>query len=179
MNDAKSYRVRAALRDGTEITIRAVRPDDRDRIVHAFSELDQESIYTRFFTNRSALSEAELAHLETIDFINEVMLVAAIERDAAEIIIGGARYVALPSQNGRVAEIAFTVEEDYQGRGIAKLLLTHLIGIARESGIGCFEADVLATNRPMRAVFARCGLPMRETREASVVHVTLDLTAQS
>jgi RimJ/RimL family protein N-acetyltransferase len=178
MNEARSYHARETLRDGTQITIRAVRPDDRDRIVQAFAGLERESIYTRFFTNRSSLSEAELAHLDTMDFVNEVMLVATIERESAEIVIGGSRYVAEPSQQGRAAEIAFTVEEDYQGRGIAGLLLRHLIAIAREYGVARFEADVLATNKSMRAVFARCGLPVRETRDGSVVHITLTLTAE-
>jgi RimJ/RimL family protein N-acetyltransferase len=176
MNEAQGYRARETLREGTQITIRAVRPDDRDRIVQAFAGLERESIYTRFFTHRNTLTDAELAHLDTMDFVNEVMLVATIERDAAEIVIGSARYVSEPSQNGRAAEIAFTVEEDYQGRGIAGLLLRHLIAIARQSGVARFEADVLASNKSMRAVFARCGLPMRETSEAGVVHVSLALT---
>ena len=177
MTDARNYRCDETLRDGTVITIRAVRPDDRNRIVHAFAELERETVYTRFFAYKKALSDAELARLDTMDFVNDVVLVATIARDADEIIIGSARYVADPSEDVRAAEIAFVVEEDYQGRGIAGRLLRHLIAIARESGIARFEADVLETNKPMRSVFARCGVPVRETRDGSVVHVTLTLTA--
>ncbi len=75
----------------------------------------------------------------------------------------------------RIAEIAFVVEEDYQGLGIAGRLLRHLAAIARELGITKFEADVLAENASMLAVFARSGLPMRRQREGGTVHVTLSL----
>jgi len=177
MIDARNYRRDETLRDGTAITIRAVRPDDRDRIVEAFAKLERDTVYTRFFTYKKALSDAELARLETLDFVNDVILVATIGRDPDEIIIGSARYVADSAEDARAAEIAFTVEEDYQGRGIAGRLLRHLIAIARESAIARFEADVLETNKPMRSVFARCGVPIRETRDGSVVHVTLTLTA--
>ena len=179
MIDACDYRSDETLRDGTPITIRAVRADDRDRIAQAFAALDRESIYTRFFTNKPALSDAELARLDAMDFVNEVMLVATIMRSGAEIVIGSARYIADPSVAGRAAEIAFTVEEDYQGRGVAGRLLKHLVAIARELRIARFDADVLARNKPMRAVFARCGLPMHETRDGDVVHVTLDLGADA
>ncbi len=70
-----------------------------------------------------------------------------------------------PPNDLRSAEIAFTVEEDYQGQGIASSILRHLIHIAREKGVSRFEADVLAENIAMLAVFARSGLPMKKSLE--------------
>ena len=75
--------------------------------------------------------------------------------------------------------MAFTVEEDYHGQGIAGRLLAHLVDIARGKGLLRFEADVLANNRPMLAVFARSGLPMQRQSSEGVVHVTLRLDAKA
>jgi RimJ/RimL family protein N-acetyltransferase len=174
--DARRYVAQDSLRDGTRVTIRAVRSDDRDRIARAFGNLERESVYTRFFTYKKALSEGELGRIDTMDFVNEVMLVATVAADADEMVIGSARYVAHDVPDGiRAAEVAFTVEEDFQGKGIAGRLIRHLVRIARDSGIACFEADVLSGNKAMLAVFERSGLPMRQKREGGVVHVTLAL----
>src|SRR5438270_11013725 len=141
MASARNYVAAQPLRDGTRVTIRAVRPDDRDRINKAFGELERESVYTRFFNYKKGLSETELERLDTMDFVNDVMLVVTIVRDADEIVIGSARYVAgMASDGSRTAEVAFTVEEDYQGKGVAGRLIRHLVGIARECGIARFEA---------------------------------------
>jgi GNAT superfamily N-acetyltransferase len=75
------------------------------------------------------------------------------------------------------AEIAFTVEEDYQSQGIASSLLRRLIQIARTKGLARLDAEVLASNRSMLAVFSRSGLPMKTERLDDVVLVTLALGA--
>ena len=172
MIDGRHYRVDETLRDGTQITIRAVRSDDKERVVDAFLQLDSQSIYTRFFGYRKEPTEAELARIDALDFVREVGLVATIGTDN-EIVIGGARYVARVEAGVRVAEVAFTVEEDYRGRGIAGRLLEHLITIARELGIVRFEAEVLADNKPMRAVFDRTGMPIKQSRRSGIVFTRL------
>jgi RimJ/RimL family protein N-acetyltransferase len=180
MNDARHFAVEETLRDGTRITIRAVRPDDRERIAKAFGQLDRESVYTRFFAYKSELSAAELARIDTMDFVRDVMLVATIRSAGDETVIAGARYIAHAATDGTlIAEVAFTVEEDYHGLGIAGRLLTHLIAIARAAGITRFEAEVLPGNKAMLAVFARSGLPMQQQRGDGVVHLTLALDAPS
>jgi GNAT superfamily N-acetyltransferase len=73
------------------------------------------------------------------------------------------------------AEIAFVVEEDYHGRGLASRLLRHLARVARDQGVTTFEADVLAGNAPMQAVFERTGWPTRKRREGDTVHVSMTL----
>jgi GNAT superfamily N-acetyltransferase len=73
------------------------------------------------------------------------------------------------------AEVAFIVEEDYHGRGVASRLLRHLAIVARNHGIATFEADVLAENKAMHAVFARTGWAMQSRRDGGALHVTLAL----
>jgi GNAT superfamily N-acetyltransferase len=114
-----------------------------------------------------------------MDFDGDVMLVVTTGAPAAERIVAAARYAGAHADRdgdgNRAAEIAFIVEEDYQGLGIAGQLLRHLGAIARDRGITRFHADVLATNRPMLAVFRRCGLPVREAPEGGIVRLVLDL----
>jgi GNAT superfamily N-acetyltransferase len=99
------------------------------------------------------------------------VLVATVGSGDQEIIVGLANYV----RSGAAADIAFAVEEDFQGRGIASRLLQQLVGIARANGITRFEADVLAENAPMLAVLRNSGLRMRTSLEQGVVHATLSL----
>jgi GNAT superfamily N-acetyltransferase len=81
-----------------------------------------------------------------------------------------------PESPGGGAEVAFTVEEDYQRLGIAGSLIRHLIRLARPAGFTRLEADVLSHNLPMLAVFKRSGLPITVRNEGAVVHVMLSLS---
>ena len=176
MIDARNYcAVEETLRDGTEVIIRSVRPDDRDRLVNAFRELDPQSVYTRFFGYRKEPTAEELARLDSLDFVREVALVATKTTDD-KVVIGGGRYVTRDVDGVREAEVAFTIEEAYQGRGLAGRLLKHLIVIARDAGIERFEAEVLSENRPMLAVFEHSGLPVKQSNKSGVVHVELALS---
>ena len=178
MIDARNYyAVEEKLRDGTEVIIRAVRPDDADRLVNAFRQLDPQSVYARFFGYRKEPTAVELARLDTLDFVREVALVATKMTDD-KAVIGGARYVTRDVDGVRAAEVAFTVEEAYQGRGLAGRLLKHLIVIARDAGIERFEAEVLSENKPMLAVFERSGLPVKQSRTSGIVHVELELSTK-
>ena len=146
MIDVHNYSVDHKLKDGTAVTIRAIRPDDKNRMVKAFKNLEPESIYTRFFGFKSELTDEELKTATEVDFEKTVALVVTIPAvGGEETIIGAGRYIMYdPPNDLRSAEIAFTVEEDYQGQGIASSILRHLIHIAREKGVSQFEADVLA-----------------------------------
>ena len=156
----------------SEITIRAIRPDDKDRIVRAFRALDRRSVYLRFFSHKKTLSNEELRRVTESDRVNEAVLVATVGSGDREIIVGLGEYV----RSGAAADIAFAVEEDFQRRGIASRLLRQLADIARANGIVRFEADVLAENTPMLAVLRNSGLRMRTSHEQGVVHAKLFLT---
>ena len=179
MNDTPStplFSHPARLRNGTAVLIRAIRPDDRERIIAAFHKLDAETIYTRFFSAKKELSEADLGRIDAADFEHAVVLVATLGSGADEIIIGGGAYTVLdrPGQP-KTAEVSFTIEEDYQGLGLSGLFMRLLAQIGREHGIQRFEAEVLAGNPAMLKVFQRSGLPMTRQVEDGVVHVVMAL----
>jgi RimJ/RimL family protein N-acetyltransferase len=166
----------ARLRDGTPVLIRAIRPDDMDRVVAAFHKLDPQSIYSRFFTHKRELSAGDLRRLGGADFVHAAVLVVSLAGGADETLIGGVSYYVRTAADAKpVAEIAFTIEEDYQGQGLAGQLLALATGIARSQGIARFEADVLASNAAMLRVFQHSGLPMTKTADDGVVHVVLEL----
>ena len=158
------------------VTIRNVRPDDCDRLARAFRNLERETVYTRFFRYVTELTDEQLRRATQTDPDRGVALVVTTESGAGEVIIAGGRYM-LPagSADPRAAELAFMVEEDYQGLGIAGRILEHLADIARRQGIARFEAEVLSRNASMLRVFARSGLPMKQRREGDTVHVELSL----
>ena len=174
--DPRNYLVADTLRDGTVVTIRAIRPDDRGRLLEAFKKLDRASIYRRFFNPKRELTDAELKQFTEVDFDHVVALVVTTKAENAEIMVAGGRYVTAPSS--RSAEVAFTTEKAYQGRGIAGLLLARLARIAREKGVSQFEAYVLAENQPMLSVFRRSGLPMQQRSEGNAIHVALSLAPE-
>ena len=154
-----------------QLSIRAVRPDDRERIVKAFRGLDRRSVYLRFFSYKKELEDGELRRVTECDGVSKAVLVATVGRGEREVIVGLGEY----ARSGAAAEIAFAVEEDFQGRGIASRLLRQLADIARANGIVQFEADVLAENTPMLAVLRNSGLRMRTSHAQGVVHATLFL----
>ena len=172
----RNYSATHVLRNGTAILIRAVQSGDKMLFRAAFHNMDRDSIYTRFMGFKKDLTEAELEQATNVDFDRVVALVATVGSGDSETIIAGARYVADagPAPHSH-AEIAFLVEEDYQGQGIARCLLGHFIRIARAKGLSRFYADVLAHNRAMLTVFERSGLPMQKKQFQDVIHVTLSL----
>lgn len=176
MSDPRQFEQPVVLRNGTPVRIRAIRPDDAGKVRDAFHKLDPQSVYTRFFSFKKELSAEELDHLVQTDFQHSVALAAALGSGDDEILIGGASYHTARADDGtRVAEVAFTIEEDFQGQGLASLLLTALATIAREQGIARFEAEVLPINAAMLSVFEHCGLPTTIAREDGVVRVKIDL----
>jgi RimJ/RimL family protein N-acetyltransferase len=179
MIDPAHYDEIGRLKNGITVRIRSIRTDDKNRLSKAFRNLETESIYTRFFHHKKTLTDGDLKAATEVDFENMVALVVTTGSGANEVIIGGGRYAALDTAGKRrSAEVAFTVEEDYQGQGIAGRLLQHLVRIARQKGISQFEAEVLPENKAMIAVFERSGFPVSKKFEGSVVHVILSLTGE-
>lgn len=168
----------ATLRDGRMVQLRTVRPDDKDKVVAAFGKLAKESVYTRFFSFKKELSDADLKLLHADDGRKAIALAMTIGNAADETVIAGSSYIVRTAEDGKpVAEVAFTVEEDYQGQGIAGMMLGAMTRTAREHGIARFEADVLASNGAMLGVFKRSGLPLTMKREGGVIHVAMKLGA--
>ncbi len=179
MIDARNYSAIETLRNGLEVTIRAIRPDDREALIAALKELDERTLYYRFFGAKDNFSEQELTEATDVDFVHTVALVTCIPDGSAEKIIGAGRYIAFgKAEPPDRAEVAFMVEEDYHGLGIASRILKHLAGIAKQKGILKFQAEVLPGNKAMLAVFQRSGFPLEQESSEGLTHITLLLSGK-
>jgi GNAT superfamily N-acetyltransferase len=171
-DEASSYRAAETLREGRRITIRALRPDDREAVLEAFGRTGGESRYRRFFSPKQSFTEGEIAFFLNIDFVDHVALVAEVEEDGRAVIAGSGRYIV--STPGK-AEVAFMVGDAWQGLGIGSLLMRHLVAVARAAGLKALVAEVLAGNAAMLKVFERAGLTVKTRREAGVLHLDMGL----
>jgi acetyl coenzyme A synthetase (ADP forming)-like protein len=166
------YVADALLRDGGWIHLRAMRPDDRARLVEHFQQLSARSVYYRFFGAKRRLTDAELDAFTRVDFVHRVALVATlVDEHGEERIIGVGRYGVIDESAGS-ADIAFAVADAHQGRGIGTVLLEHLATIARRQGIREFAADVLGENNQMLELFASSGFVATRSWDGGVVHLT-------
>jgi len=147
------------LDDGTQLNFRPIHPTDPDRIKDLFYSLSQESVYMRFMSRMKRIQRKQIQEFVYIDHRNEVVIVGTIPEPYGEDIIAMGGYYLDPHTNR--AEVAFTVRDDWQNRGIGSFLLKHLTNIARRSGIAGFTAETLAENRAMQAVFDRSGLKVK------------------
>ncbi|MGN6454333.1 MAG: GNAT family N-acetyltransferase [Steroidobacteraceae bacterium] len=172
MLDPASFSVRAPLRQGGQVEIRALRPSDRKALLLAAASVSDRSLYRRFFGLRREFSDAEVASFVDVDFKNQVALVAVSHESGHEVIVAGGRYIIV---RPGMAEIAFMVVDEFQGRGIASTMLRHLTELARAAGLTAFIAEVMPDNSAMLRVLERSGLPLRRERDGDVVHVTLEL----
>jgi len=173
VSEAAEYSVVETLRNGRQVEIRALRPDDRAGLVAAVGRASAQSLFRRFFAAKRGFTEQEIAFFVNVDFINHVALVAMVEEDERPVIVGGGRYIV--GQPG-TAEVAFAVVDEHQGQGIGAALMRHLATIARRSGLHELIAEVLPENVSMLKVFENSGFHLTKKRTSECVHVALSLS---
>jgi fructokinase len=164
------------LADGTAVTLRPIRPDDKAALGQAFARLSAASRYQRFHSHKQTLTEDDLRYLTEVDGKDHFALVATtpshdLRRDVG---IGVARFVRDVNE-ADLAEAAITVADDQQGKGLGKILLRHLVDAARERDIHRFRAEVLAENAPMVHLLRAAGAQVVRSDGATLL---LEVPAQ-
>jgi len=179
-SDLQHYAAPAVLRDGGLILIRAIAASDKQLLRELFSRLSPDSIRHRVFGAKSELTEKELVYLTELDFERHVALAAILRERGEERIVGVGRYIRIPPPRRDAAaaaavstraEVAFTVVDEHQGRGVGAVLLEHLAHMAHAEGIDELDADVMADNAQMMQVFADSGFAVRKSMDDGVYHV--------
>ena len=166
---------RVKLKDGSEVIIRPVVPDDKPLLAEAFERLGSQSRYQRFLGTKQRLSPDELAFLTEIDHADHEAF-GALDPETGKAI-GVARFVR-ERPGGPVAEAAVAVVDEWQGRGLGWALLEPLAERAREVGVETFSASLLTANRAMLALFARLGkMELRHDSGSTMrLRVSLDVS---
>ncbi len=159
------------LSDGQVLRLRPTRASDVRAFQQLFHDLRPEDIYTRFFTNLRSLSENKAQHLCNVDYENEMAYAAVTGDMDKEEMLGSCCYFADPST--RLADVAFMIHPDYQGKGLGTVLVQQLMEYARRQGLRGFTADVLSENKPMLRVFEKSGAKIETKLESGVFEVTL------
>jgi acetyl coenzyme A synthetase (ADP forming)-like protein len=153
------------LRDGSTVHIRVMTSADEAGLCALLTSLSEESRWLRFYCLQNTAGLAAEAHREA-SLDHAFGLIAASGDD--ERVVGHAFYVAIDEQR---AEVAFTIANDFQGRGLGTLLLGQLAEVAAANGIKVFEADVVAANHAMLHVFRASGFPIEVSANAGQLQV--------
>jgi acetyltransferase len=142
-------------KDGTQVRIRPIKPEDVRMEQEFVTALSPESRYMRFMNTIREVSPAQLVRLTQIDYDREMAYVATIDADGAEKEVGVVRYATSP--DGESCEFAIVVADDWQGKGLARRLMGTLIDTARGANLRYMRGDFLAENSRMLAFVASLG----------------------
>ncbi|HEY7784107.1 MAG TPA: GNAT family N-acetyltransferase, partial [Pyrinomonadaceae bacterium] len=153
------------LRDGSTVRIRVMRPSDEPRLLKLLQSLSEESRWMRFYSSASGSALAAEAHREA-NLEDTFGLLAFSGSD--ERVVGHAFYAVIDEQR---AEVAFTIANDFQGRGLGTMLLGQLAEVAAANGVQLFEAEVVAANHAMLHVFRESGFPVEVSARSGQLHV--------
>lgn len=155
------------LSDGAAVQIRPIAPEDADAIVAMHARFSERTRYLRYFSPYPRIPARDLDRFVKVDHRDREALVVL----HGERIVAVGRYDRLGPQ-APDAEVAFVVEDAFQGRGIGSVLLEHLAAAAEPAGISRFVAEVLPENGPMLRVFADAGYQVTREYADGVVHLT-------
>lgn len=158
--------VDVALRDGSTLHVRPVSEQDTPKIKRFLGTLSRESIGFRFFGSPNLDWVCEWS--VDVDYSDRYALVAGTGPEQA--IVAHGAYMRLDEHR---AEVAFMVSDQWQGRGIATIMLAHLAAAAEEHGISTFFAEVLPHNHRMIDVFVESGFPVKRHRKQDVIEIEL------
>ncbi len=164
------------LLDGSTIHVRPIRPDDTERLQAFHSHLSPDTIIMRFFHLMPDLPLKMAEHFTHVDYVNRMALVATRVDAEGERFLGVVRYDRIGPTD---AEVAFVVDDAWQGHGIATALLLRLARHAREQGFKTLVAITMGTNYRMIDVLKHCGFPCKFRIVDGEVECSLDITAPS
>ena len=137
--------------DAEEVTLRPAKPVDERRLQEHFYSLKEQDIISRFMHAKSRFNREEIADLSQTDYINDLTMVAVVGEFGFSKVVGVGEYVLDPAKN--LAEVAFSVSSDYQGKGLGQLLMKKLSQAARENGLAGLIAFVSPRNTAMVRLF--------------------------
>jgi len=156
--------------NGDLITIRPAKPVDERRIQEHFYNQDKSDIYSRFFHARTRFVRDDLERMFQIDYIKNLTLLAVVGEFGFGKVVAVGEY--LLDQAGNIAEIAFSVSRDWQGKGLGKILMRKLCEAARENEISGLTAYTMPGNQGMIKLFKSLPYNVSTIYDGEVVELT-------
>jgi len=159
------------FKNDTKIRFRAIRPSDEEQMRRLFYRFSDKAVYYRYFTAIKAMPHEKMQSYVNVDY-RVVMSIVGLEGEPGQgRIVAEARYVK--ARTKPYADVAFVVDGDYEGLGIATYMLARLMKLAKERGILGFTADVLASNKGMMRVFEKSGLTVEARLDSGAYELTM------
>ncbi|MHB8896945.1 MAG: GNAT family N-acetyltransferase [Candidatus Geothermincolia bacterium] len=160
--------------DGLEVLFRPVKISDESLLKDFFYSLSDNSMYRRFISFRKDMPHERLQEFVIIDYSREMAILAVVQDGEKEDIAGLGEYTI--NESNHTADVAFTVKDKYQNRGIGTELLSYLTQLAKRRGLLGFTAEVLVENEPMLHVFEKL-LDVKKTVDSGVYYLDMDFEA--
>ncbi len=166
------YEFHDRLRDGRQLLIRPIRPEDEELHRELFISLSRKTSYFRFFSYRRHLTHEQIARFTQIDYDREIAIIALLEENGRQRSIGVNRLTFQPRFDKH--EFAIVVADAYQGQGVGTILMKRLLEIARDRKIPRIYGLVLAENQKMIEFCQRFGFVV-DSQESNTITFRLDL----
>jgi len=164
-------KARHAFKNGIEVRFRHIRPSDEEEMRSLFYRFSDQTVYYRYFSPIKTMPHAKMQQYVNVDCNRILSIVGLVGPVEQEHIIAEARFVK--DRTRPYGDVAFVVDEDYQGLGIASYMLEMLIRLAKERGLQGFVADVLASNKSMLKVFEKSGLPVKSSLSSGAYEIMM------
>ncbi|WP_022665070.1 bifunctional acetyl-CoA hydrolase/transferase family protein/GNAT family N-acetyltransferase [Desulfospira joergensenii] len=162
---------RKTFKGGEEVRFRAIKPSDEEAMRRFFYRCSKEMIYYRFFYSIKTMAHDKMQEYVNVDYSREVSIVGLSTEGDQDKIIAEARLIR--DERSYYGEVAFLIDEAFQGKGLGSYMMDLLVGFARKKGLKGIMAEVMSDNQPMIKVFEKIGLPMEASLDAGVYHLKI------
>jgi acyl-CoA hydrolase/RimJ/RimL family protein N-acetyltransferase len=164
------------FKGGMKVRFRAIKPSDEEEMRRLFYRFSDKSVYYRYFAPIKTMPHSKMQGYVNIDFSRAMSIVGVVGEPGQGHIIAEARFIK--DQKRPLADVAFVVDEQYQGMGIATYMYRMLIRLAKDRGIQRLTADVLASNKGMMKVFENGETTVTAKLDYGVYHLSIPLDAE-
>lgn len=161
------------FKNDLHVLFRAIKPSDEDQMRRLFYRFSDQAIYYRYFSPIKSMPHAKMQAYVNVDYQDILSVVGLVGEPGQQTLIAEARIARYPDRP--FVDIAFVVDEAYQGYGIASFLYQMLARLGKERGATTMTADVLASNRAMLKVFEKGGFPVTAKLEGGAYALSIDL----
>lgn len=161
----------AVFKDKVPIRFRAIKPSDEEQMRRFFYRFSEEAKFYRFFYSVKTMSHDKMQEYVNVDYSKEMSIVGLSGKPGDETIVAEARFVM--DDRSYYGEVAFLIDDSYQGLGIGSHMLNLLIQIAKEQGLMGLTAELLSDNLPMKKIFEKANYPMEAQLENGVYSLTM------